>query len=149
MPARVLTLFDPLVRLLLLAIVLASVLPVTGEGRAIARLVSDAAIFALFLLNGLRLPRAQVLHGLRNWRFLLPLALFVFAAMGLAGWLLAGPAAARPARQLWRWASSFSASCLPRYNRRQPTPRLPEGTSPIRWWRRPCSTFSACSSPRR
>ncbi|QZH74890.1 MAG: bile acid:sodium symporter [Erythrobacter sp.] len=93
MPARLFTLFDPLVRLLLLAIVLASVLPVTGEGRAVARLVSDAAIFALFLLNGLRLPRAQVLHGLRNWRFLLPLALFVFGAMGLAGWLLAGPAA--------------------------------------------------------
>lgn len=93
MPARILTLFDPLVRLLLLAILLASVLPVTGEGRAVARLVSDTAIFALFLLNGLRLPRAEVLHGLRNWRFLLPLALFVFAAMGLAGWSLAGPAA--------------------------------------------------------
>jgi len=83
---RVLTLFDPLVRLLLLAILLASIVPVTGEDRAVARTVSDIAIFVLFLLNGLRLPRAQVLRGMGNLRFLLPLALWVFAAMGLAGW---------------------------------------------------------------
>jgi len=94
MPGRVLTLFDPLVRLLLLAILLASVVPVTGEARAAARRVSDTAIFALFLLNGLRLPRAEVLRGIGNWRFLLPLGLWVFAAMGLAGWLIADLAAA-------------------------------------------------------
>lgn len=86
--ARVLTLFDPLVRLLLLAIVLASVLPVSGPAVPIARMVLDAAIFLLFLLNGLRLPRADVLRGMRNWRFLLPLALFVFGVMGLLGWTL-------------------------------------------------------------
>jgi solute carrier family 10 (sodium/bile acid cotransporter), member 7 len=85
MIARVKTLFDPLVRLLLLAIVLATVLPVTGEGKAVARIVSDAAIFFLFLLNGLRLPREQVLHGIRNARFLLPLIVWVFGVMGLAG----------------------------------------------------------------
>ena len=51
MIARLKTLFDPLVRLLLLAIALATVLPVTGEGRAVARVVSDAAIFFLFLLR--------------------------------------------------------------------------------------------------
>jgi len=86
MIARVKSLFDPLVRLLLLAIALATVLPVTGEGRAVARIVSDAAIFFLFLLNGLRLPREQVLHGMRNVRFLLPLIVWVFGVMGLAGW---------------------------------------------------------------
>ncbi len=86
MIARVKTLFDPLVRLLLLAIALATVLPVTGEGRAVARIVSDAAIFLLFLLNGLRLPRQQVLHGMGNARFLLPLIVWVFGVMGLAGW---------------------------------------------------------------
>ncbi|MFB0611295.1 bile acid:sodium symporter [Aurantiacibacter poecillastricola] len=86
MMARVKSLFDPLVRLLLLAIVLASIVPVTGEGRVIARLISDAAIFLLFLLNGLRLPRQQVLQGMRNARFLLPLVAWVFGAMGLAGW---------------------------------------------------------------
>lgn len=86
MIARLKTLFDPLVRLLLLAIALATVLPVTGEGRDVARAVSDAAIFFLFLLNGLRLPRQQVLHGMRNARFLLPLIIWVFGIMGLAGW---------------------------------------------------------------
>ena len=80
---------DPLVRLLLPAILLAAFVPVTGEGRAVARLVSDGAIFLLFLLNGLRLPRAEVLKGMRHLRFLVPLALWCFAVMGLAGWGLA------------------------------------------------------------
>lgn len=85
MPGRVLTLFDPLVRLLLLAILLASILPVTGEGRAVARVISDGAIFLLFLLNGLRLPRTEVLRGLRHLRFLVPLTLWVFGVMAIAG----------------------------------------------------------------
>ncbi|GGD50151.1 bile acid:sodium symporter [Erythrobacter arachoides] len=77
---------DPLVRLLLLAIVLATVFPVEGRARDVARDVSDAAIFLLFLLNGLRLPRREVLGGLRHARFLLPLVAWVFGAMALAGW---------------------------------------------------------------
>ena len=79
---------DPLVRLLALAIVLASVVPVTGPYRPIAEAVSNGAIFVLFLLNGLRLPRAEVVRGMRHLRFLLPLALWCFGAMSLAGWAL-------------------------------------------------------------
>jgi solute carrier family 10 (sodium/bile acid cotransporter), member 7 len=85
---RAASFLDPLVQLLLLAILLASVLPVTGEGRAVARTVSDSAIFLLFLLNGLRLPRRDVVAGLANWRFLSPLFLWCFFGMGAAGWLL-------------------------------------------------------------
>ncbi|TIX50200.1 bile acid:sodium symporter [Alteraurantiacibacter aquimixticola] len=85
---RILSAFDPLVRLLLLAILLASVVPVMGEDRAIARTISDCAIFLLFLLNGLRLPRQQVVAGIGNWRFLLPLGLWCFLGMGAAGWVL-------------------------------------------------------------
>jgi sodium/bile acid cotransporter 7 len=88
-PARIVGGIDPLVRLLALAIVLASVVPVTGEYRPIAQGVSNGAIFVLFLLNGLRLPRAEVLKGMRHMRFLLPLALWCFGAMSLAGWGLA------------------------------------------------------------
>ncbi len=77
--------FDPLVRLLLLAIALASVAPVHGAAHDAAQQVSNAAVFVLFLLNGLRLPRAQVLHGIGHWRLLLPLALWSFGAMTLAG----------------------------------------------------------------
>ncbi len=80
--------FDPLVRLLLFVILLASFLPVTGEGREIARTISNGGIFLLFLLNGLRLPRKDVLAGMRNVRFLLPLSLWCFAGMGAAGWAL-------------------------------------------------------------
>jgi sodium/bile acid cotransporter 7 len=96
--ARIVGGFDPLVRLLALAIVLASVLPVTAEYRPAAQAVSNAAIFLLFLLNGLRLPRAEVVRGMVHIRLLLPLALWCFAAMGLAGWALAkaGEALALP-----------------------------------------------------
>jgi sodium/bile acid cotransporter 7 len=87
--ARIAAGIDPLVRLLALAIVLASLLPVSAEYRPAAQAVSNAAIFLLFLLNGLRLPRAEVLRGIAHVRFLLPLALWCFAAMGLAGWGLA------------------------------------------------------------
>lgn len=77
---------DPLVRLLLLAILLASFLPVAGEWRSFAQAVSNGAVFLLFLLNGLRLPRSDVLRGIGDLRFLAPLTLWCFAAMALAGW---------------------------------------------------------------
>lgn len=86
--ARIVGGFDPLVRLLALAILLASLLPVTAEYRPAAQAVSNAAIFLLFLLNGLRLPRDDVLRGIRHTRFLLPLALWCFGAMAIAGWAL-------------------------------------------------------------
>jgi sodium/bile acid cotransporter 7 len=80
---------DPLVRLLAVAILLASLVPVTEPYRPLAEAVSNGAIFVLFLLNGLRLPRAEVLSGMRHVRFLLPLALWCFGGMSLAGWVLA------------------------------------------------------------
>ena len=76
---------DPMVRLLVVAIALAMLLPAEGRARDVAQAVSNGAIFLLFLLNGLRLPRAEVVRGLAHWRFLLPLALWCFGAMALAG----------------------------------------------------------------
>lgn len=84
--SRLLSGVDPLVRLLLLAIALATLVPVTGEARGAAQAVSNSAVFLLFLLNGLRLPRAEVRRGLTNLRFLLPLVVWCFGVMGLAGW---------------------------------------------------------------
>lgn len=77
---------DPMVRLILSAVLLATFLPVTGEARAVAQWVSNTAVFVLFLLHGLRLPRAEVWEGLGNHRLLVPLVLWVFGAMTLAGW---------------------------------------------------------------
>lgn len=79
---------DPMVRLLLLATFLATVLPVAGRWAEAAQIVSNVAVFLLFFLNGLRLPRHEVIAGAGKWRLLLPLVLFVYAAMPAAGWLL-------------------------------------------------------------
>lgn len=77
-----------MVRLITAAILLASILPVEGRAQEIAQMISNAAVFILFLLYGLRLSRREVLAGLGNHRLLLPLVGFVFGAMTLAGWLL-------------------------------------------------------------
>ncbi len=89
MVKRVLHYVDPLVRLLLGAILLATILPVKGEARTIAQFISNAAVFLLFLLNGLRLPRDEVIKGIGNLRFLAPLVFWCFGAMALAGWGMA------------------------------------------------------------
>lgn len=77
---------DPMVRLILAAMLLASLLPATGAVRGVVQGVADVAIFLLFLLYGLKLARADVLAGIGNLRLLLPLTLWVFGVMGLAGW---------------------------------------------------------------
>lgn len=79
---------DPMVRLILTAIVLATILPVVGAARDIAQHLSSAAVFVLFLLYGLKLSRSEVLAGIGNHRLLVPLVLWVFGVMTLAGWLV-------------------------------------------------------------
>src|SRR5690606_30781853 len=59
---------DRFVPVLLATICLASLLPVRGEAVPLAEGVSTAAIVLLFFLNGVRLPRDEVLHGIRNWK---------------------------------------------------------------------------------
>lgn len=76
---------DRFVLLLLATIALASFLPIRGEAAETGQHVSSAAIFLLFFLNGVRLPREEVLHGVRNWRLQGAIFLFVFAVMPLAG----------------------------------------------------------------
>lgn len=85
---------DPMILTLIAAIVLALVVPVEGASGEIARDVSNVGIFVLFLLNGMRIPRREIVRGLANWRYVLPLTLWVFGAMALLGlgfqWLAAG-----------------------------------------------------------
>lgn len=76
---------DRFVLLLLATILLASLLPVRGDAAETASLISSAAIFLLFFLNGVRLPRDEVLHGVRNWRLQGAIFLFVFGAMPMVG----------------------------------------------------------------
>ncbi|WP_374405557.1 bile acid:sodium symporter [Pelagerythrobacter sp.] len=95
MAIPVLSRVDPMVRLLVVAIALATLVPAVGAGREIAQAVSSAAIFALFFLNGLRLPRDEVRRGLGHTRFLVPLAAWCFGAMALAGLALSALADGR------------------------------------------------------
>ncbi|OZA92406.1 MAG: bile acid:sodium symporter [Erythrobacter sp. 34-65-8] len=79
---------DLMVRVLALAILLAFLLPATGEARVHAQNASNIAIFILFLLNGLRIDRAEIVRGAANLRFLAPLMLWIFGAMALIGWVV-------------------------------------------------------------
>lgn len=74
-----------MLRMLAGAVALAALLPATGVARTFAEGIANVAIFTLFLLNGMRIARADIVAGLRNVRFLLPLVLWVFGAMALAG----------------------------------------------------------------
>jgi solute carrier family 10 (sodium/bile acid cotransporter), member 7 len=77
---------DPVVRLILAAMLLASLLPVSGAARPVVQGIADVGVFVLFGLYGLKLARADVRAGLANLRLLVPLALWVFGVMALAGW---------------------------------------------------------------
>ena len=77
---------DRFVLLLFATVLLASVLPVSGRSAEIASIVSSAAIFLLFLLHGLRLPREELGRALKNWKLQAALFVFVFAVMAGAGY---------------------------------------------------------------
>jgi sodium/bile acid cotransporter 7 len=76
---------DPMVRLLVLATILATVLPTTGAARDVAQAVSNCAVFLLFFLNGMRLSRVDVARGIGNWRYLSVLAIWSFGVLALVG----------------------------------------------------------------
>lgn len=76
---------DRFVPILLATILLASLLPVRGGAVPVAQALSTAAIVLLFFLNGVRLPRDEVLHGIRNWKLQGGALLFCFGAMALFG----------------------------------------------------------------
>lgn len=76
---------DPMIAVLIIATMLAVIFPAVGEARSYMQSVSNAAIFALFLVNGMRIARGEIAKGLANWRFFGPLMLFVFAIMPAGG----------------------------------------------------------------
>ena len=79
---------DRFVMLLLATILLASVLPVRGAVAEVASLISLAAIVLLFFLNGVRLPRHEVVNGVRNWRLQGAIFFFVFGSVFLLFFIL-------------------------------------------------------------
>lgn len=85
MRARPAILSDPMIAVLVVATALAAVLPATGETRGIAQLVSNGAIFILFLVNGIRIARGEIARGLVNLRYFVPLLVWIFGVMALIG----------------------------------------------------------------
>ncbi len=76
---------DPMIVMLLMATVLANIWPAIGEAREAAQQIANVGVFVLFLVNGMRIRRREILKGFANWRFFLPLMLWVFGAMAVAG----------------------------------------------------------------
>ncbi len=76
---------DFLVTLIVLAVIAAVVLPVTGQASEIAKLVTSLAIALLFFLYGARLSPAEALKGLLHWRVHVLIVLFTFVAFPLLG----------------------------------------------------------------
>ena len=85
MPARLAILADPMIAVLVAATALAVLLPATGDARSAAQIVSNAAIFVLFLVNGMRIARGEIARGLVNLRYFLPLLAWIFGVMALIG----------------------------------------------------------------
>lgn len=90
MRSRLSILADPMIAVLFIATLLAVIVPAAGEARTTAQTVSNVAIFVLFLVNGMRIARGEIARGLANWRFFLPLMLWVFGVMPVIGLGLSG-----------------------------------------------------------
>lgn len=76
---------DMFVPVLMATLLVASLLPVQPAYVPLAGTISSCAIFLLFFLNGVRLPRHEVLAGLSNWRLQGAAVAFCFGAMPLIG----------------------------------------------------------------
>lgn len=85
MPARLAILADPMIAVLVAATALAVLLPATGDARSAAQIVSNAAIFVLFLVNGMRIARGEIARGLVNLRYFVPLLAWIFGVMAMIG----------------------------------------------------------------
>lgn len=70
------------------AIAIANIWPARASNAELANLATGGAVFVIFLLHGIRLPMADVVAGLANWRLQGAITAFVFVGMGLTGLLL-------------------------------------------------------------
>jgi sodium/bile acid cotransporter 7 len=76
---------DRFVLWLLGAVALGSLLPVTGGAAQVVDTLTLAAIFALFFLHGVRLPREALLSGITDWRLHTAILLVTFLIFPMAG----------------------------------------------------------------
>ena len=80
-------LFDGYTLALIGTVVLASLLPVSGDAAGVLDVLSVIAIAMLFFLHGARLPREAIIAGLVNWRLHGVVLLATFTLFPLLGFL--------------------------------------------------------------
>lgn len=85
MRSRLSMLADPMIAVLVVATLAALIVPAMGEARGTWQMTANAAIFLLFLLNGMRVARGEIALALANWRYFGALFLWVFGVMALTG----------------------------------------------------------------
>ncbi|OFQ45190.1 bile acid:sodium symporter family protein [Corynebacterium sp. HMSC076D02] len=76
---------DPLILLIISAVIVAIVFPARGEFAAVFDSLTNIVIALLFFLYGARLSTAEALAGLKNWRLHLTILAFTFMAYPLLG----------------------------------------------------------------
>ncbi|AMO89187.1 hypothetical protein HMPREF3169_04160 [Corynebacterium sp. HMSC08C04] len=76
---------DPLILLIVSAVIVAIIFPARGEFAAVFDSLTNIAIALLFFLYGARLSTAEALAGLKNWRLHLTILAFTFVAYPLLG----------------------------------------------------------------
>lgn len=76
---------DPLIVLIILAVILAVIAPARGDFAEIFGQLTNVAIAFLFFLYGARLSTQEALNGLKHWRLHLTILAFTFVVYPLIG----------------------------------------------------------------
>lgn len=76
---------DPLIVLIILAVILAAIAPARGDFAEIFGQLTNVAIAFLFFLYGARLSTQEALNGLKHWRLHLTILAFTFVVYPLIG----------------------------------------------------------------
>ena len=85
MIARILSVFEPFILMLLGTVLLASLMPARGELAHVVAIVADAGIVALFFVHGAKLSREAIAAGLRAWRLHIAVLAVTFGLFPLLG----------------------------------------------------------------
>ena len=81
---------DRFTLLLVLMVVLASIVPISGQAAEVFSVITTAAIAILFFLHGAKLSREAVIEGMMHWKLHTLVFVFTFALFPILG-LLAKP----------------------------------------------------------
>lgn len=72
--------------LLVVAVLVATVLPASGRGMPVAQMVTSLAIALLFFLHGARLSRQAIIAGATHWRLHLLYFILCFSGLPVLTW---------------------------------------------------------------